>query len=313
MTGKKKKVVILDHGWGELANQLWNAASVYAYCLERGFAFENWSFFEYQQFFKEPAENVFLRLLSLPLRNYSGRKTALRRHILRKIFSMALKKPIWLLQPGRIVSTGESRTTYLPPTENSPKELVALETGRKTIYLTGWYWRNPSGLIKYRNEILAQFAPRESIRKSVEDFLVPLRAKYEHIIGVHIRQGDYATWQGGKYLLSHARIRETLDEYLARFGFSPDTTCFVIASDGKIEVKYFQDLHIVITGKSLVEDLFILSKADAVIGSNSSFGDMAAYLGNIPHIIVTDDVMEWEYYQNKTQFFENKYCTTVHY
>ena len=40
-----RKIIILKHGGGELANQLWNYLSVYAFGLERGISVLNPSFF----------------------------------------------------------------------------------------------------------------------------------------------------------------------------------------------------------------------------------------------------------------------------
>ena len=61
-----KKIVILKHGGGELANQLWNYLSIYAFGLEAKVLVKNPSFFEYHSFFKFlPNESLTTRLFSL--------------------------------------------------------------------------------------------------------------------------------------------------------------------------------------------------------------------------------------------------------
>ena len=65
--------------------------------------------------------------------------------------------------------------------------------------------------------------------------------------------------------------------------------------------------------QSFIEDLFILASRNTVIGSDSSFGAFGAYYGNIPHIVLQNDPMDWDYYREKTVYFQNKYCTLVHF
>ena len=52
---------------------------------------------------------------------------------------------------------------------------------------------------------------------------------------------------------------------------------------------------------------------DVIIGSDSSFGAFAAYYGNIPHIVFNKKSMDWAYYRNNQKYFQNKYCTLVHF
>ena len=45
-----KKIIILWHNGGRLANQLWLYISVYAYALEKKYDLENHTFFEYSEY-----------------------------------------------------------------------------------------------------------------------------------------------------------------------------------------------------------------------------------------------------------------------
>lgn len=312
---KKRKVVILRAGGNELANQLWNYASIYAYALNKGYELTNPSFFEYGEYFTMPAPNYFFKIFFfLPFKKYTKRKTAFRRKIWRKVYFWYTKIIIRTFRNQVVSYTNpENKPFYLAPTRPSVEKLLQTEQDGGGIYFDGWLFRNPIGLEKYREHILKYFKPKDAIANNVSSQMQGLRNKYKHIVGVHIRQGDYTTWRGGTYLISQTRVREILDEYLKGKNVTASETCFVITSDGFVDTSIFNNLNIVVSKENAVHDLFLLSSADAIIGSNSTFGAFASYYGNIPLIVMQKEEMDWDYYTNKNTYFENKYSTFVHY
>ncbi len=309
-----KKLVILRATGNELSNQLWNYASVYSYTLERKCRLENPSFFEYGNYFRIPAPNLFVKLFFfLPFTNYTKRKNSFMRRLWRKSYEYYVKI-ITTDYEESILSSDNSKNNpyYLPPTHED-KELSALEKSFDTIYFDGWLFRNPIGLQKYMEEILTYFRPRQDIENGITAQIQKLRGEFKHIVGVHIRQGDYQTWRGGAYFVPQARVRDILDEYLRATNNSAPETCFVITSDGPVDTSLFGGLHIFVSMENAVHDLFLLSATDTIIGSNSTFGAFASYYGDIPHIIMTNETINWGYYTDKKSYFENKYCTMVHY
>ncbi|MHB8660316.1 MAG: alpha-1,2-fucosyltransferase [Minisyncoccota bacterium] len=309
-----RKIVILRATGGELSNQLWNYTSVYAYCLERGYSIQNPSFFEYGNYFTMRAPNLFFRLFFfLPFTDYTERKQSFKRRLWRKLYEYYAQTLIFLHTDSVIVSDNRSnRPFYLPPTSEIPGVSI-LEKSAGVIYLDGWLFRNPAGLQKYRKEILEYFKPRYDIVQEVRTRMQKLRGEFKHVIGVHIRQGDYQVWRGGAYFIPQARVREILDEYLKIASYAASETCFVITSDGPVETSLFTGLNIWVSKGSGAHDVFLLSSADAVIGSNSTFGAFASYYGNIPFIVMQKEGVNWKYYADKWKYFENKYCTMVHF
>jgi hypothetical protein len=75
----------------------------------------------------------------------------------------------------------------------------------------------------------------------------------------------------------------------------------------------FPGFNVVRANGNAGEDLFTLAATDIVIGSDSSFGNLAAYLGNVPHLVITKEPIDWPYYHEKTTYSPTKYCTMVHY
>lgn len=311
-----KKIIILKTAGNELANQLWNYASIYAYALERNYILENPSFFEYGEYFSVKAvSNPFFRIAFFaPFRNYTKRKTSFRRKVWRKIYKWYVKIII-IFVGNRLFSydNKDNKPYYLPPTNKSTGRFNELERKGKNIYLDGWLFRNPVGLEKYHKEIKKYFQPKKQISLLVDSHIKNLREKYKNVVGVHIRQGDYKVWRGGKYFIEQKRVREILDEYLKETGQDKAKTCFVITSDGQIDTSLFEGLNIFVSKENMVYDLFSLAKTDVIIGSNSTFNAFASYYGNIPHIVFQNEKVDWDYYKDKDTYFENKYSTFVHY
>lgn len=315
-----KKVIILKTNDGELANQLWNYASVYAYCLERGYTLRNYAFYEYGSYFNIPVGSWFFKTFFFqPLAGNTKRKWSGQKRLWRLGYRIVAKIILLARAARAIVIKNDSQENqpldriYLPPTTEPSANLKKLEQTQGDILLRGWLFRNPVGLEKYRQEIRTYFQPNPTIQKSVADFISPLKTGYRHLIGVHLRQGDYKKWRGGQYFIDERRMQEVLQEYLRETGLNPSEVCFIIASDEKIDASIFAGLNIKTTSSGMVEDLFILASTEAIIGSDSTFGDFAAYYANIPHIIATKAPVDWSYYRGKIAFFQNKYCSWVHY
>lgn len=303
-----KKIVILDNTTGRLCNKLWNYISIYAYCRERGYTCQNYSFYRYDQYFDFPDKPLGYRIfLSLNAMAYRIRKNRITHRLYRAYGAL-----VYTLRRNHIIDS--NRVFYLPPTTDEK-----IMPRHRTTYFTGWLFRNPVGIEKYRTEIHAHFLPQKPIRDTAEQLVASLRERYTHVVGVHIRQGDYkgdvagATGPSAKIYLNEKEVSQQLHDYLAHSQKDATTTCFMICSDEAVDSVPFQGLNIVMGPGKVMEDLYALSLADLIIGSNSTFGAFASYYGNIPLIVFDKNGIDWEYYRGKTTYFENAKCLTVHY
>lgn len=310
---KTKKVIILRTSGNELANQLWNSISIYAYTLERKLSLENPAFFEYGNYFTLPAPNLFLKLFFfLPFTNYTKRKQSFKRRLWRKLYRYYTNIVIGREGVVLVSDNRENKPFYLPPTREDGR-LSELEKSADTIFFDGWLFRNPAGIQKYKKEIRSYFKPRQDIENSVSEHIHKIRDEFSHVVGVHIRQGDYKQWRGGAYFIPQTRVREILDEYLTATNHKSTETCFVITSDGPVDTPLFEGLNISVSKENAVYDLFLLSSTDIIIGSNSTFGAFASYYGNTPSVVMQKGTVDWDYYLAHKAYFENKYSTMVHY
>lgn len=320
-----KNVVILQHNGGRLANQLWLLVSVYAYCLDRGYGLQNPSFFEYGAYFSPrvaggTVTSIFytlyywLRRLCKPL----GLEAVLR-FCFRKMYTVSAQLRSSFL-PGTIVRSSSggalpSAVRYLSPTSPADQAFTGFEQGQSSrLYVMGWLFRNPVGLERYRKEIEEYIQPRKELWEKAGQYIAAQRTAYKHVIGVHIRQGDYKTqYQNGDLYIPIETAVQAMQEFLVQYNLSAAETCFIICSDGVVDMKKVAWLHVVVSGHDEIVDLCILAETDALLGSNSTFGAFAAYYANKPLIVMTKTGVDWEYYEGRTTFFNNKYLTTVHF
>lgn len=308
-----KKVIILNHNGGRLANQLWLFISIYAYCLEKGYKLENLTFWEYSSFYNFKCSNFFINIVFF--KSYSFLCKILPRkptYTFRKLYSYFVKL-IEKFYHSNIIyafdSEHDDRLIYLPPSDSRSKP--DLLDDKNKVYTIGWLFRNPFGIKKYHKEIVEYFRPKAKIINKVKNSVLPLREKFKNLVGIHIRQGDFKLVE--KLYFNQREIKNIIDSYILNYQIDKKNTCFVICSDDLVNEEIFKDYNIYLNHGNPVEDLITLASTGIIIGPDSTFGAFAAYYGNIPFVVYQRNGVDWEYYKNKSEYFENKYCTTVHY
>ena len=180
------------------------------------------------------------------------------------------------------------------------------------IVVSGWNVRFYDLFLKYRSEIVELFRIDECYTQPVREKmnvndnvegqrpkakgqrLLPqslrpvslgLRPKSQISLGVHIRRGDYATWQDGRYFFND----KVYANYINRFAaMHPDQTVdvFLSTNDAQVTAEHYQALcpkvRIHHLKGSAPEDLFMLSECDYLIGPPSTFSLVAAMYRDIP-------------------------------
>jgi hypothetical protein len=275
-----KKIIILQNNNGRLANQLWLYASMYAYCLEKKYVCENPSFFRYNHYFNTPIPDSIARL-------FFSEKYLHKPKTLKGLYS-TYSTMVKFLNNKNVVKDNDDTFILSPDIPSNKNQQVVLQkidrSKNATFYFCGWLFRTPKGLEKYRKEIHKYFEPQEKYLKRITDLLKPLRDKYKHLVGVHIRHGDYKTWNGGRFYYTFSEVRAVLESYLVKYE-NPEDVIFIICSDDDIDDNVFTGLPYTKGLGTEIEDLYTLSQTNIIIGSNSSFGAWSAYYGNIPFII----------------------------
>jgi len=263
----KKTVVILWDQAGQLANELWNYMSVFAYCLEKRYELKNYAFYKYGRFFNIPVGNplvdyLYFKTFSFYQSLLPGR---LGRHFSDLLYRYGFAQPMKRIKKSRIVN-GTECVKYLPPTRKSEPMLRHLEQDiSKVIYFYGGLFRNTVGLEKYRQGILHYFQYPKSARAKVQGFITSLRSRYRYLVGIHIRQTDYRVYRGGRYYVTPQETAVIARQYLKYLKRSQTETCFIICSDGAVDLQCFGDLNVVRSHGNLIEDLLVLASSDVIL------------------------------------------------
>lgn len=151
-------------------------------------------------------------------------------------------------------------------------------------FTKGWQTRTDT---RYLQQTLPQlkhiFCPKDEIMNKAEGLITEMRLTSDIIVGVHIRRGDYATWNDGRFFYS-------LEEYhlfMLRVQqlYKDKKVSFFISSNEDFSLDIFEDCKCRRFGKEpsgAILDLYTLSLCDRIIGPFSSYSRWASFIGEVP-------------------------------
>lgn len=157
---------------------------------------------------------------------------------------------------------------------------------------------------KHLNTILEIISPNTSYNKEVIGQFEN-QIKDELLIGIHIRRGDYRTFENGKYFYSLEQYNDFMTKI--RKAFSDKNVKFFIASNEKIDYRIFEKHEIVkLTNSDALRDLIGLSRCDYICGPQSTYSAWASLYYNRPLYFIKDiekEVFEDSFIDIKTIWF----------
>lgn len=156
----------------------------------------------------------------------------------------------------------------------------ARTTSRKFVY--SWRHRASKEYYPYvMDEIRNVYAPNQNVIDEVKPVMDRYRREGYFIIGVHIRRGDYKTFEGGRYYFELDEYRQHMQALLEIY--HDKKVCFAISTNEKNEYKVFEGLDICQTVNiTAIHDLYMLSQCDRIIGPLSTFSRWASFYGRVP-------------------------------
>ena len=122
-----------------------------------------------------------------------------------------------------------------------------------------------------------------------------LKSKGKFLVGVHIRRGDYKTWNNGKYYFddsTYNKVILNLRDILLKQNKEP---LFIIVSNEIIPEIISCDYKI---NGSWIDDQIALQSCNLIVGPPSTFTLWASYISRIPIVNIEC---------NGRVFFKNKF------
>lgn len=282
--------VIVAKGEGQLGNRLFQAATFLAASFELGFEVWNPAFGEYAKFFPSIADDVLCR----PGRSGSWSRG---RGVLTKVVEFASCK--WgegLVNTfgGVVLDISRSHDRGELEYDLCGDHFAGLLERYRFVVTKGWKFRAQEALLKHRERLREIFLPHRSIDAEVSQSVIEARSAVDLLVGVHVRLGDYASWQGGRYLFQIEDYARWMREVVA---LNPGMRVgFLVCSNGDVDGLFCMDGLRVSGGPgSAVADLYALAACDRLIGPPSTFTLWASFYGMVPlHMLEERGQLLWD-------------------
>ena len=167
------------------------------------------------------------------------------------------------------------------PSSNFNKKIDKIFYNYDNIVISGWRWFFIDLVKKHKSQILKELVFKDQIQNIAKNII---KKFYNfHLIGLHIRQTDYISWENGNYFYS-------LDEYLSfipKIKFQNNKKKLIlIFSDSKIST-IKNNSNFVLVNKLIPDsinkiekdmiEILMLSMCDDIIAVPSTFSSIGSF------------------------------------
>ena len=151
-------------------------------------------------------------------------------------------------------------------------------------FTKGWQTRTDTRYLRQTlPELKRIFRPSDAIMQKAEAMVAELKKESDMVVGVHIRRGDYATWNDGRFFFE----LEEYHQFMLRVKelYQDQTVSFFISSNENFDLDLFEGCRCRRFGNEpsgAILDLYTLSLCDRIIGPFSSYSRWASFIGEVP-------------------------------
>jgi hypothetical protein len=278
-------MLIISNKSGQLANRLILFSHFIANAFEHGYEVANPSFFDYAHYFPSIREDFFCRFPETRSRLKSNRK-------LQKAFFKLLKSGTSLY---RALGLKSRRFSVLDITRSdrgsdiydmAQPDFVSARQGSDYLFAKGWSFRDSASFAKHGELLRRFFTPCQDCLRRIDALIERARQDCDHLVGIHIRQGDYNKWLGGKYFFTTEIYAGMMRRYAESL---PGTRVrFLICSNAPQDEKLFDGLDYIMGNNDQLEDLYSFARCDFLIGPPSTYTLWASFYGQVPLYVAED-------------------------
>ena len=157
-------------------------------------------------------------------------------------------------------------------------EICEKAKSARPLLVAGWGFRSSKLVEKHADRIRKHFQILPAHRDNVDAKISELRRPDTKIVGVHIRHGDYRTWEDGKYFFP---VEEYADHMRMIVEKNKQTnTRFLVCGNASLSKDDFPGLDVNFSSGHLIEDMYTLAETDVVIGPPSTYSGWSVFYGN---------------------------------
>jgi hypothetical protein len=272
-------MIIIAKKPGQLGNSLFLFAHFIAFCIEYNLNVMNPAFGDFAKYFPSVNNDLYCR--------YPKRKTILSSSILREALYL------FFSYSGRILNRLKTKNKFLLSVFFDWEESFVLDKAAakyfsesKIVFAQGWKFRCVELVEKHKKTIQTFFLPSPEHVKNIEKSIGEARKYCDVLVGVHIRHGDYKTFEGGKYFYSLAQYLEQMEK--VQKVFTGKKISFLICSNVEIDFSIFKFLNCIGANNHELEDMYSLAACDYIIGPPSTYSMWASFYGSVPLYMIKD-------------------------
>ena len=273
-------MIVVARRYGQLGNRLILASHLMAAAREYGLVFANPSFAEYADLFPSTMRDVWCRFPQET--SLSQEPTRLRRELAaRTVYGIA--KGLWTCglrkHPYRVIRISQGQSCDV-----EGDEFLSAVYGDQHVLTMGWLFRGPRLVQKHADAIRQYFRITDPHQQRVDSVIRKIRGESDLVVGVHIRQGDYATFKNGMYYYSTAQYATMMHQIAEQF--PGKRVAFLVCSNSSFERRAFGKLQVYPGPGHLVEDMYALAATDLMVGPPSTYTGWAAFYGRRPRAVI---------------------------
>lgn len=133
------------------------------------------------------------------------------------------------------------------------------------------------------------YMPNLLSRMKVEKFFALYKSRFDRIIGVHIRRGDYKKWENGRFYFFNNDFLGYMKQLQLEMQAQNLKCGFLLCSNEPFNPADFKPLDVFqIDEPNAIEDLYGLSLCDFILGPPSSYSMWASFYGKKPIYFMRD-------------------------
>ncbi len=203
--------------------------------------------------------------------------------VLRLLFHQYVLQRAGALDPRQDPASAKEHLISLQGPEDvhiGDRTFLLFCAGKEAVYLDGWGFRDRDGFRTSAAAVKSFLTPVVEHRLPVERCMKEARSLGEIVIGVHVRRGDYATWENGKYFFSW----EEYGQFMAAASktFASRRVVFVVCSNETLPSSFSERKDVLAGPGEAVQDMYALARCDYLMGPPSTFTGWASFFGDVP-------------------------------